>query len=60
MSTIAYINQQVKDDLLLRNRNALLLQISCQVPNDFNLLIHCEAADNGLQNPTNGYTMHAN
>ena len=58
MSTIAYINQMTF--FVLRNNYALLLQISCQIPNDFNLLLHCETADNGLQNPTNGYTMHAN
>jgi len=59
MSRIIFIDHESKM-IFLRNHYALLLQISCQVPNDFKLLLYCEAADNGLQNPTDGYTMHAN
>ena len=58
MSTIVFINPESK--ILLRNHYALLLQISRQVSNDFDLLLHCKATDNGLQNPTDGHTMHAN
>ena len=46
--------------IFLGNHYALLLQIPCQIPNDFKLLLYCEAANNGLQNPTDCYTMHAN